>query len=186
MSSHSFARQSASTIFLSLLLLINGCYLFSMNKVNIPPEFPELSKIRSLGDVDFELTMYTLNGEEKAFKDFENKVIFLTVWATWCDACLSILPGVQRLYDLMSGENVSFLLLSAEDESTLQEFVETSGLTVPVNTYKNVLPVQLKTEETPTTFIINRRGSIVFKHIGAAKWDDLTTRKFLRELQQWR
>jgi thiol-disulfide isomerase/thioredoxin len=179
---HSSQRDTFCLCFLFLFVLMIDCYLFQMNPSKNPPEFPERSEIQSLGDVDLAWPFYTLDGEEKTFKDYENKVIFLNIWATWCGACQSELPGIQRLYDSMTGEKVVFMLLSDEGDSTLREFVETSGLTVPVFTYKNELTVELKIVEIPTTYIIDRHGSIVFKHIGAAKWDDIMTRKFFREL----
>ena len=179
-------RQSSCAILLSLLFLINSCYLFKMNPVDDTPELPERSEIGSLGAVDYDWSLYTLDGTEMTLRDYENKVIFMTIWASWCGASQSVLPGIQRLYDSMMGEKVVFMLLSQEDGDTLREFAETSGVTVPVFMYKNELPDELQTIETPTTYIIDRHGSLVFSYIGAAKWDDLTTRKFLRELQQWR
>ena len=183
MNFHTFVRQSSCAILLSLLFLIKGCYLFNRNSADIPPEFPGRSEIGSLGDVDPDWPFYTLDGEEKTFKSYENKVIFLTIWATECKECQSALPGIQQLYDSMMGEKVVFILLSDEDNNTLREFVEISGLTVPVYMYKDELQDVLKIPKVPTTYIIDRQGSIVFSHFGAARWDDITTRKFLRELQ---
>ena len=160
--------------------------MFKMNRGELPPKFPERSEIESLGSVDYGWSFYALDATEQSLRDYENKVVFITVWSTQCSVCQSLLPGIQRLYDSMRGENIIFVLLSRENRGTLQNFIETSGLTVPVYFYENELPVGLKIEETPTTFISDRHGSIVFKHVGAAKWDDLTTRIFLRELQQWR
>ncbi|UCE18592.1 MAG: TlpA family protein disulfide reductase [Gemmatimonadota bacterium] len=183
MSTHTFVKRSPCAVLLSLIFLINSCYLFKTNPAGDPPEFPERSEIMSQGVVDYEWSFFTLDGEEKTLKDYANIVIFMTIWATRCEDCLSELPSIQTLYDSMMGENVVFMLLSDEEEDSLIEFVETNGLNVPVYTYKNELPDVLKAIETPSTYIIDRHGSIVFKHIGAAKWDGLTTRKFLRELQ---
>jgi thiol-disulfide isomerase/thioredoxin len=181
------SRVSFSISFLFLLLLgaflCSSCFVFTKRYWSDPPTFPDSSELKSMGTLDEDWVFYTLNGEEKSFEDFKGKVVFLTVWATWCSACQSELPGIQRLYDSMMGEKVIFMLLSNEGDSTLREFVETSGLTVPVYMYKDELQDVLKTPVVPRTYIIDRQGSIVFSHFGAARWEDLTTRKFLRELQ---
>jgi peroxiredoxin len=179
-------RQLSCVIVLSFFFLTSGCYLLKTNPADDTPDFPERTEIESLGTVDYDWSFYTLDGTDRTLRDYEDTVIFMTIWESGFGPCRLVLPGIQRLYDSMMGENVVFMLLSPENGDTLREFVERSGLTVPVYTYRNGLPDELQTVETPSTYIIDRHGSLVFSYIGAAKWDNLTTRRFLRELQQWR
>ena len=176
-------RQTFCVIILSLIVINSSCYVFSTRPSEIPPEFPDPDQLTPLGDVDVEWSFLTLDGKEKRLKEFEKKVIFLTIWATWCGACRSEMPGVQRLYDSMQGENVAFVLLSKEDESTIRDFMHMNDYTFPVFRYTNRLPDALRTAAFPTTYIIDQYGSVVFSHIGVAKWNDLTTKNFLRGLQ---
>ena len=113
---------------------------------------------------------------------FKGKVVFMNFWATWCRPCGAEKPTIQNLYNYLKNEDVVFLLISNEKKETVQAFVEKRKFTFPVYLYKDDLPNVLKSPGIPATFILDRDGVIVFKHVGLAKWDDESCWSFLRGL----
>ncbi len=63
------------------------------------------------------------------------RVLLLNVWATWCRPCLDEMPGIVRLRDDYSRDDLDVLLLSADDLSDLDSavvpFLERTGVGFP-------------------------------------------------------
>ncbi len=146
------------------------------------PKFPSLTEESDFGKVDYNWSIHTLEGEEVQLSKFEDRVVFLNLWATWCKPCRIEMPGIQNLYDELKDEDVVFLLASNENEETVRGFMKNEPYSFPVYLFGEDLPDVFKTRGIPATFIIDRNGKIVFKHMGAAKWDDESCLRFIRSL----
>lgn len=63
------------------------------------------------------------------------RVVLLNVWATWCRPCLDEMPGIVRLREEYSRDDLEVLLLSADDLSELDSavvpFLERTGVGFP-------------------------------------------------------
>ena len=42
------------------------------------------------------------DGSTVVLSDYQNKVILINLWATWCEPCREEMPGLQELQDLFS------------------------------------------------------------------------------------
>jgi hypothetical protein len=82
----------------------------------------------------------------------------------------------------VKSNQIEFLLLSNEPADTLRTFLSSNQYSLPVYIYKDPLPENLGTSSFPTTYIINKNGMIVFKYKLSAKWNDKSTKKFLKYL----
>ncbi len=125
--------------------------------------------------------MTALDGRETTLGEHRGKVVFVNVWATWCGPCVNEMPGIQALYDSARKEGVAFVLVSEEKSEVVKTFVEQEKYSFPVFTSEN-LPDKFKTQGIPATFVVNRQGAIVHKHVGSADWNTESCRKFLRSL----
>jgi len=141
-----------------------------------PPPFPTQTKM------DYHWRVQGLDGEELDMVNIRGKVVFLNFWATWCFPCIAEMPSIQRLYDSMQSEEIQFMCVSDEDRKKVSNFVKENGFTFPIYTLVGEKPHIFQTRGIPATFIISRDGQIAFKHVGAAKWDDMTSIVFLRGL----
>jgi thiol-disulfide isomerase/thioredoxin len=148
------------------------------------PEFPSDPKIAAYGQADYRWSVWTLDGSEVALSQFKGKVLFLNFWATWCQPCIAEMPSIQSLYDSLRHENVAFLLISHEDDTIVRQFMEKKRFTFPIYLQKGESPRLFQTDVIPATFILNRDGGLVFKHVGSAKWNGEPTFRFLRRLMQ--
>lgn len=109
-------------------------------------------------------------GFRHRLEDYEGKVIFLNVWATWCPPCRSEMPDIQALYEKYSEDpdsevailGVAFPDLGQEtDERGVTEFLAENGYTYPVlmDTGAEML-YAYGISAFPTTFMIDRAGNI--------------------------
>lgn len=55
----------------------------------------------------------------------ENKgeVIFINIWATWCEPCVKEFPDVVRIFNEYKNKDVKFLSLSVDSESDIDSLV---------------------------------------------------------------
>ena len=114
---------------------------------------------------------------------FKGKAVFINFWASWCPPCIAELPNIQRLCDMMKGnDDIAFLMISTEDAKNIRAFMDQRRYDFPVYVAKNELLNAFGVTAYPATFVLNRSGGILFKHMGAAKWDDPAFMAYLRNL----
>lgn len=137
----------------------------------------------------YNFTIKTINGESVPIEELKGKVIFLNLWATWCGPCRAEMPAIESLYKGIAHENLAFVMLSIDrknDEAKVKNYVTTKGFTFPVylvqSPFPNNLPEVLQVPSIPTTFVINKKGEIVYKNVGTANYDTKKFRNFLQEL----
>lgn len=141
---------------------------------------PPLPVERSLAD--FEWKLQGLDGEETSLAAFEGKVLFVNLWATWCGPCVVEMPSIQRLYEQFQQEDVKFLLVSDEPPDVVEPFVQEKGWELPMYVSNDEKPSVFESRGIPATFILDREGRIVFRHVGSARWDDESSVRFLNGL----
>jgi thiol-disulfide isomerase/thioredoxin len=141
-------------------------------KNNEGPVLDEEAKTWSLVD---------LNGSHAQLGDFDGEVILVNFWATWCAPCRAEMPSLDKLYKDY-GAKVQFLIVSNEDPEPLKEFMDKKKYNFPVWLTLSVPPPSMKTKSIPATFIINKRGQIVYNKQGAFDWNSKKVRGFLDTL----
>lgn len=147
-----------------------------------PPRFPDPAKPRVLGQADAEWRLRGLDGATYRFADFNDRVVFLNIWATWCAPCIEEMPTIASLYAALGPERVAFVIISEEDLETVSRFVERRKYPFPVYVKETKLPGVFESPGIPATFIVDRSGRVVFRHFGAADWSTAETRDFLLAL----
>lgn len=148
-----------------------------------PATPPESASHDDLGAADYNWRLTALDGRELSFAEFQDQVVFLNVWATWCGPCRREMPAIQRLHDSVSGDGVALVLVSEEDAGELRDFMQEEKYTFPVYLSAGAVPQVFDTGTIPATYVINRQGRVVFEHIGAAAWDSDVCQSFLRALR---
>jgi len=144
---------------------------------NIEAENPE--------NADYNLMLTDRQGNLKSLKDFEGKVIFMNIWATWCPPCIAEMPDIHDLYQEVKNEDIVFVMLSVDDD--LQKaisFVDKKGFEFPVYQLAGPMPAAFESSAIPTTFVISPEGKIVVKRSGMAQYNNKKFREYLLELRQ--
>jgi thiol-disulfide isomerase/thioredoxin len=131
---------------------------------------------------NYNWALESIDGKVLNMQDLKGKVVFLNFWATWCGPCQIEMPGMQRLYDQLKGDDIAFLIVSNEEPSRVKKFLEKKGYTMPAYIRRGGDPAGFESSALPTTYIIAKDGTIVRRHIGANRWDSPEMIQLLRGL----
>jgi thiol-disulfide isomerase/thioredoxin len=111
-----------------------------------------------------------LEGKVVRSADFKGKVVVLNFWATWCPPCRKELPDFVALQKEYGSRGLTFVGVALDEEgaSVVKPFAKEAGISYPlvigdekvVQAYENV-------EMYPTTYVIDRNGNVVSRHIGS-------------------
>ena len=146
---------------------------------------PNIEEPLQNADLSADLNMALLNsqGEKINLQDFEGKVIFLNVWATWCPPCIAEMPGINKLYNDIKDENIEFVMLSVDNDfdkaiafNTRKDF--------NFEVYRSIgrIPTMFQGNALPTTYIIDAKGNLVLTHAKMAEYNSEEFKQYLRKL----
>jgi len=130
---------------------------------------------------DYQWSLVAPENKSINFKEFQNQVVVVNFWATWCPPCVAEMPDFQALYDEY-GTKVVFLFVTNEDRAVVDAFMKKKSFTLPVYYPQNATPAVLKSSTIPATFVIGKSGEIVIDKTGAADWNSESTRALLDRL----
>jgi len=114
-----------------------------------------------------------LFGNDIRLSDYKNKVVLLNFWATWCPPCREEMPALQRLHNKMVGRDFIILAVSVDymDPAKVNDFLIKGGYTFKVLLdTQNQASAKYGVTAIPATFIIDKKGKLVERHIGMLNW----------------
>jgi thiol-disulfide isomerase/thioredoxin len=112
-----------------------------------------------------------VSGKAVKSSDFADKVVILDFWATWCGPCRMEIPGFIELQKQYADKGLVVVGVSLDQDgaSAVKPFIEKMGINYPIVLGdETVVSAFGGVEGIPTTFIIDRKGQIVRKHVGYA------------------
>lgn len=62
----------------------------------------------------FLITSY--DNKKYSIKDFNGKIIYIDIWATWCTPCINQIPNLNLLQRKLESRNIIFLTISIDDD----------------------------------------------------------------------
>jgi len=141
----------------------------------------------AIGSGAAEFSLINLNGEEVTLDQFKGKVIMLNFWATWCGPCKSEIPDFINIYakNQKDGLEIVGVALSSGSATDIQKFVESWKINYTVLTGDEKYLQDLTNKYggirgVPTTFLIDRKGTIRQKWVGAR-----TEKIFMAEVEKY-
>lgn len=154
----------------------------ALNKVKValfkPSAFDKEDQIKL---APFNYVVKSMDGLAREVPIGKGKVTFISYWATWCPPCIAELPSIEELY-ADYGNKVQFILITSEDPQIVTKFLDRKELNIPaVNPVINT-PALLYERSIPTTYILDKTGTIIVKEKGAANWNSKSVRNTLDNL----
>ncbi len=117
----------------------------------------------------------TADGKTVELKKLQGKVVVVNFWATWCGPCRREIPGMMKVYDKYKGKGLEIvgIALDRDGWNDVKPYLEKSPISYPIVIGERKLTEQYGgVEAIPTTFIVDRKGNIVAKHVGAMSEED--------------
>ena len=134
----------------------------------------------------FEASTLDSTPVRKTIADYEDQVVLLNIWATWCGPCRVEMPSMQRLHDEFAAEGLKIVAVSIDDagkEQVIRDFAQEYALTFEIlHDPTGGIQQAYQTTGVPETFVIGRDGTIRKKVIGAANWSSDANRALVRSL----
>jgi peroxiredoxin len=169
-------RLMLPRLLLVSLVWFSGCASAPKN-VNSAPD----NKV--VGD----FTLRDLKGHRVSFRDFGDKVVLLSFWATWCGPCHTELPLLEEMWKRhreRGFELVSICVDPADTENEVRQMVRRYryGFPVLMDQETEVANRFNPTMDLPFSLLIDKHGKIVFVHQGYRIGDEVTVEKKIQEL----
>jgi peroxiredoxin len=125
--------------------------------------YPEVEERRVPG-----FALEDLTGQRMRLKDLRGKIVVMEFWASWCKPCQKELAEIQTLHEELWAKDVVFLGIVDEDSDTVRSFVTANGYTFPILLdSKHIVHYLYGTGWVPTTLVINRKGKVAARYVGA-------------------
>ena len=133
-------------------------------------------------------------GNDVTLADYQDKVILLNIWATWCAPCRAEMPSMERLYQQFPGEDFEVVAISVDaPEGQFDAFGYQGGdpdrFAKEIGTTFTILRNPggeirrtYQTTGVPESFLIGRDGVIYKKVAGETRWDTDANADLVRRL----
>lgn len=114
--------------------------------------------------------------------NYRGQVVLVNFWATWCQPCVMELPSLLELHHDMP--SLAILAVSVdEDPDAYSHFVARRHVDlITVRDPGETAAKLFRTEQWPETYVIDRKGVIRRKFVGAQDWSSPEIRNFLKNL----
>lgn len=128
-----------------------------------------------------------LKGSRVSFSDFDDKVVLLAFWATWCVPCHTELPQLQEIWERhrqQGFELVSINVDPADNESEVRQLVRRYKYSFPVlmDQETEVSNRFNPTMDLPYSVLVDRQGKIASVHQGYRIGDEETIENKIKKL----
>jgi len=100
--------------------------------------------------------------------DYHGKVVVLDFWASWCVPCRRSFPWMNKIQQKYADDGLVVIAVNLDnDASDAQKFLQQypAGFTITYD-HERQLVREYVVEAMPSSFLINRDGSIIERHLG--------------------
>jgi len=123
------------------------------------------------------------DGSRTTLGGFEQEVILINAWASWCPPCVAEMPGLNSLYE--SEKEVGFVMISWDRTmEAARNYRDRNGYSFPIYMTEGPIPQPLKASSIPTTFILDKKEKTLYRRSGMIAFDDPEVKNFLNSLKQ--
>ncbi len=116
-----------------------------------------------------ELKLSDLAGADHALVDYQGQVVLVNLWATWCPPCKAEMPTLEAYYQAHQENGFVTLAINdgdpSDDVTTFVKEYSLSFLVLLDPTYQ-ATDHAFKTNNLPSSFVIDREGNIRLRWVG--------------------
>ena len=132
------------------------------------------------------INFINIKNETIDLKKFENSLVIINFWATWCAPCIEEMPSLNRLQTNKDFNNLKIIPINVgrddiEKSKSFYKKLKINNLDIYFD--KNVeLANKFLLRGLPTTVFINKKGEEFARIIGFVNFDD---KKIIKWLQKY-
>jgi thiol-disulfide isomerase/thioredoxin len=127
----------------------------------------------------------TVNGEQKTLQDFSAKVVWVTFFFPSCAYCNAEFPSVQQLYDKYGDQGLSAVWINMlpSENKLIADWQGKHRYTIPalIGASQASLMRDYKVRMTPTHFLLDAEGQILYTRSGYEKGDEIEMEQELQK-----
>ena len=118
-------------------------------------------------------TLKTLDSKSLSLSELQGSYVLVNFWATWCKPCVREIPSLNNLYKKFKGKNFEIIAINVgQNAEVVNNFINsTSPIDFTILLDENIDLVSWKVEAIPTTFLVDDKGTIIYKVEGEKHWD---------------
>jgi cytochrome c biogenesis protein CcmG, thiol:disulfide interchange protein DsbE len=131
-------------------------------------------RIIGVDDSAPDFTITADNGRIITPKNFGGRLLVLNFWATWCQPCVEEVPSLDEFSKEMANSGVVVLGVSMDTNPKLyHDFLSRSHVSfMTARDPEAKISQDYGTFKYPESYIIDSKGKVVQKIIGATNWTD--------------
>jgi len=122
-------------------------------------------------------TFVLLDGSTRTTADLKGKVTLVNFWATSCVSCVAEMPQIMATHEKYQARGYQTLAvaMSYDPPAYVVNFAQSRKLPfgVAIDNTGAVAKAWGDVQLTPTTFIVDKRGEIVKRYVGAPDFTEL-------------
>jgi cytochrome c biogenesis protein CcmG, thiol:disulfide interchange protein DsbE len=116
---------------------------------------------------------------------YRGKVTLVNIWATWCEPCRVEMPAMEQLYTSLAPQGFAIAAVSIDEGSPdeVRAFGQELKLSFDLLQDRSTrIQHTYQTTGVPESFLLDRRGVIVKRIIGAHDWNSPANRALVERL----
>jgi peroxiredoxin len=116
---------------------------------------------------------------------YKGKVTLVNIWATWCVPCKVEMPAMEQVYRALAPRGFAIAAVSVDEGSPddVRRFAQDLDVSFDLLQDKSgKIQQTYQTTGVPESFLLNRRGVIVKRVIGAHDWNSEVNRALVQRL----
>jgi len=118
-------------------------------------------------------TLQDMDGKRHNIDEWNNQVLIINFWATWCKPCRHEIPLFTQLQETYKNQGLQFVGIAIDDKSAVQDFISELGMLINY-------PVLVGSDDAiaiakrygnefgilPYSVIVNRNGQVDYIQYG--------------------
>ncbi|MDX2320346.1 MAG: TlpA disulfide reductase family protein [Moritella sp.] len=135
-----------------VISLVFSSTIFAENKTSLAPTF----------------TLPGIDNSQVDLADYRGKVVLVDFWASWCTPCIRSFPWMDAMVEKYGEQGFEVIAINMDQEAVLaKKFLQRypNKLTIAFDP-QGAVAEQYEIMGLPNSFILNKQGEIVYKHIG--------------------
>ena len=117
----------------------------------------------TMGEAAPDFTLKRGDGTPFRLSDLRGNVVVVIFWATWCQYCKPLMPGLQKLKDFYADEPFRVLAVDSWDQGDPQAYMRRAGLHFDLVVDGDRVAEDWGVHYIPTMLVIHGNGQVLFR-----------------------